>query len=209
MSKKRRRHARQPQKSQKPQNTYWLQIAIIAGVVLLVAIVLILKNQTAGPSAVAESQSQATATLVEAEGQAQTTATLAEAEDQTQATAVLEQVESQAPATASPNELPEAQLERLLAAGQPTLAFFHSNNCVQCIKMMRIVEQVYPEFAASVALVDVNVYDQSNASLLQRAGIRAIPTQIFFNRDRQGQVVMGAMDPDQFRQQLQTLAGGQ
>ena len=96
-----------------------------------------------------------------------------------------------------------------MTAGQPTLAFFHSNNCVQCIKMMEVVEQVYPEFDDSVALVDVNVYDKRNASLLQRARIRAIPTQIFFDRTGQGMVVMGAMTPDQFREQMQALAGGQ
>jgi thioredoxin-like negative regulator of GroEL len=163
---------------------------------LLVAAVLILKNRAADPPAVAESRPQATATLPEATGQ-------------TQSTAELEPVGSQVAATALPDELPEAQLERLLTARQPTLAFFHSDNCVQCIKMMEVVAQVYPEFDDSVALVDVNIYDKANASLLQRARIRAIPTQIFFDRIGQGLVVMGAMTPDQFRERMRALAGGQ
>jgi thioredoxin-like negative regulator of GroEL len=96
----------------------------------------------------------------------------------------------------------------LLASGQPTLAFFHSNNCVQCIKMMEVVAEVYPKFGDSVALVDVNVYDNRNASLLQRARIRAIPTQILFDQTGQGLVVTGAMTPDQFRERMQTLAEG-
>lgn len=205
MSKKHRHGTQRSQKPQKTWTPHWSQLAILAGVALLVAVVLILKNRTADPPAVADSKAQATATL----SAARATATLPEAVGQTQATAELERVGSQAPAAAQPDELPEAQLEHLLTAGRPTLAFFHSNNCVQCIKMMGVVEQVYPEFDDSVALVDVNVYDNRNASLLQRARIQAIPTQIFFDRTGQGMVVMGAMTPDQFRERMQALAGGQ
>jgi thiol:disulfide interchange protein len=202
MSKKRRTTP----SSQKPQQTRtgpWPQLAILGGVLLLIAAVLILKNLAAGPPAVAEGEPHATATLPKAAGQ-------------TQATAELEPVGGRAAATdpaaqgaALPGELPEAQLDRLVIAGKPTLAFFHSNNCVQCIKMMEVVEQVYPEFDGSVALVDINVYDKANSRLLQRAQIRAIPTQIFFDRTGQGNVVMGAMTPDEFREQMQTLAGGE
>jgi len=203
MTKKRRHRTSSSQKPEKTWTSRWPQLAILGGVALLVAAILILKNQSAGPPAVAESEPQATATLPEAVGQ-------------TQATAELAQVHSRAAATdpdvqgsALSGELPEAQLERLLTAGQPTLAFFHSNNCVQCIKMMEVVEQVHPEFDSSVALVDVDVYDKANSRLLQRAQIRAIPTQIFFDRTGQGKMIMGAMTPDQFREQMRTLAGGQ
>ncbi len=196
MSKKRYPRTRQPHKSPNTQAIRRSQLAIIGGVLLSVALVLILKYRAVGPPAATDRGSQATATLPVAV-------------DQTQATAVLPQAEGQALATSLPDELPDAQLERLLAAGQPTLAFFHSTDCVQCIKMMQVVEQVYPEFDDEVALVDVHVYDQRNASLLQRAGIRAIPTQIFFDQTGQGLVVMGAMDPQQFRERLQALAVGQ
>lgn len=196
MSKRRRPGTRQPQESLRTHAARWWQPAIIGGVLLLVALVLILKYQAASPPAATGSGTQAMATLPEAV-------------EQTQATTVLPQAESQASVTSLRDELPEARLERSLAAGQPTLAFFHSTNCVQCIKMMQVVEQVYPEFSDQVALVDVHVYDQRNASLLQRARIRAIPTQIFIDSTGQGLVVMGAMDPQQFREQLQALAGGQ
>jgi thiol:disulfide interchange protein len=207
MSNNQHHRTQQSQRSKKMWMQRWPQLAILSGVVLLVAAVLILKDRTADPPVAAESKLQATATLPEASIQA--TATLPEAAGQAQAATELEQVSSQAAATALPDELPETRLEHLVAAGQPTLAFFHSNNCVQCIKMMEVVEQVYPEFDDSVVLVDVNVYDQRNASLLQRARIRAIPTQIFFDRTGQGLVVMGAMTPGQFREQMRTLAEGQ
>ena len=102
--------------------------------------------------------------------------------------------------------LPETQLDQYLAVNQPVLAFFHSNDCEQCVKMIEVVEQVYPDFAGSVALVDVNVYEKRNANLLRRAGIRAIPTMLFIDSAGQGQVVMGLMESDVFRQHLQQLA---
>jgi thiol:disulfide interchange protein len=149
----------QPQESSsadKPQNRRWIQIATVAGVALLAAAILLLKNQAPDPPTVSLADLQP-ATGEGVDG----TAT-------------------------EPGELPQQRWERLLTAGQPTLAFFHSNNCVECTKMIKIVADVYPEFDDSVALVDVDVYDKANTSLLQRAQIRAIPTQIFFDRAGQG-----------------------
>jgi thiol:disulfide interchange protein len=105
----------------------------------------------------------------------------------------------------TPTPLPEARLEQLLAAGEPAFVFFHSNNCVQCIRMIKIVEQVYPDFSESVPLVDVNVYDANNENLLYRAGIRAIPTLIFIDRAGQAQGYVGVMEPEALREQLQAL----
>ncbi|GAB4428184.1 MAG: hypothetical protein Kow0031_08350 [Anaerolineae bacterium] len=100
---------------------------------------------------------------------------------------------------------PEAQFDQHLADRKPMVAFFHSNDCVQCVKMIEVVEQVYPDFAATVALVDVNVYDKQNQNLLQRAGIRAIPTMIFIDAAGQGQGIIGLMESDAFRDQLQRI----
>jgi thioredoxin-like negative regulator of GroEL len=104
-------------------------------------------------------------------------------------------------------ESPEVILDRALAAKQPTLAFFHSLTCDSCIEMTAIVEQVYPEFKGTITLVDVNVYDERNQSLLQRARIRAIPTLVFIDHTGQGQMFMGVMEAAQLRQTLQALAG--
>lgn len=106
-------------------------------------------------------------------------------------------------------ELPVEQLDRAIKAGKPTLAFFHSNNCDQCIEMIHVVEQVYPEFAESIVLVDVNVYDQQNQSLLRRAAIRYIPTLIFFDDNGQGTVNVGVIQPDLLRDQLAALTSGE
>lgn len=156
----------------------WLQIAVVAGLVLAIGVILAIKLGGA-PDAV----SLATVTPPAGTG---------------------------APAgPVTPAGTAEEQLDQLLAAGRPVLAFFHSNNCVQCTRMIAIVEQVYPEFAASVALVDVNVYDARNRNLLQEAQIQFIPTQIFYDRAGRSQTIVGVMQPEQLRQQLQALSGGQ
>ena len=150
--------------------TPWPQIAVVAGLVILIGGVLIAK----------QTQSAALPTVA---------------------------APSPTLAASLPPGLPEQQLDQLLAEKRPTLAFFHSNTCQQCIDMTRIVQQVYPEFAGSVALVDVNVYDDRNTRLLQRSRISVIPTLIFFNRNGQRQVATGVMQPAQLRQALQALGG--
>lgn len=110
--------------------------------------------------------------------------------------------------SAGPDELPKAQLQRLLAAGQPTLAFFHSNNCVECTKMIKIVADVYPEFEDSVALVDVNVYDPQNRTLLQQARVQYIPTLIFYNvSGEESEFIVGAIPRQRFRFLMRETAG--
>ncbi|HSJ54403.1 MAG TPA: thioredoxin family protein [Anaerolineae bacterium] len=175
---KTRSQVRQPQKAKEPRNRRWIiQLAIVAGVVLLAAIILVLKNPAADPPPVALSTPHVKAGE---EGQG---------------------------AIATPDEPPEKQLERLLAAGQPTLAFFHSNNCVQCIKMMEVVADVYPEFEGSVALLDVDVYDPQNRVLLLQEGIHSIPTQIFYNAAGEGKLTVGAMPAQVFRTYMRAAAG--
>lgn len=118
--------------------------------------------------------------------------------------------QDKAPADASfssTSALPEAQLDRALEAGEPTLAFFHSDNCQQCIIMMDVVAQVYPEFENTVTLVDINVYDERNTALLNRVGLQYIPTLIFYDHTGQGQVSVGVMEAEILRQTLSALAG--
>ena len=113
-----------------------------------------------------------------------------------------------APTQATSN-LPEVQLDRALANHKPILAFFHSNNCEQCIIMIETIDQVHPEFAASIDLVDVNVYDPNNEPLLRKVGLQYIPTLVFFDRSGQSQTHVGVMEADALRQQLSSMTGAQ
>lgn len=109
---------------------------------------------------------------------------------------------------ATASELPQDHLERMLDGGVPTFMFFHSTTCAQCVEMTGIVEQVYPDFASQVALVDVNVYDDRNQALLQAAGIRVIPTLVFFDRAGAGQGSTGVMPAEQLRAVLTDISTG-
>jgi thiol:disulfide interchange protein len=103
---------------------------------------------------------------------------------------------------------PADQLNQALAAGQPVLVFMHSNNCQSCIDMMKVVNQVYPEFAGQIALVDVDVYDDANVPLMQRLGLRYIPTVVVFDKTGQSAQNVGAMKADAFRTFLRQKALG-
>ncbi len=103
--------------------------------------------------------------------------------------------------------LPESQLEQALSAGEPALAFFHSNNCEQCLIMIDIVKQVLPDYAGVVRLVDVDVYDPNNQPLLRKIGLQYIPTLVFFDQRGQGKTFVGVMEANTLREQLNQLTG--
>jgi thiol-disulfide isomerase/thioredoxin len=103
--------------------------------------------------------------------------------------------------------LPEVQLEQALQAGKPALAFFHSNNCEQCIIMIQTVDQVHPEFASAITLIDVDVYDPRNNPLLTKVGLQFIPTLVFFDSTGDSETFIGVMNVDRLRNRLAALAG--
>jgi thiol:disulfide interchange protein len=107
----------------------------------------------------------------------------------------------------SSSALPEAQLDRALEAGKPVLAFFHSNSCEQCLIMIDTVKQVFPEFVSSVALIDVNVYDDQNAALLRRVRLQYIPMLVFYDRNGNSKPHIGVLEPAALRARLAELSG--
>jgi len=109
---------------------------------------------------------------------------------------------------ADAGDLPAVQLQAALTEHRPTLAFFHSTTCDQCIEMTGIVAEVYPEYEGSVALVDVNVYDERNAALLDEMRIQFIPTLILFDRSGDGRIAVGVMEAAVLREALAALVEG-
>ena len=103
---------------------------------------------------------------------------------------------------------PVDQLNQALAGGKPALVFMHSTTCQSCKDMMKVVDQVYPEFAGQVALVDVDVNDNANGPLMQKLGLRYIPTIVVYNREGKASQNVGAMKPDAFRAFLRQRALG-
>ena len=109
--------------------------------------------------------------------------------------------------SSTPSAALETQLDQALDAKRPTFVFLHSLDCIPCKEMMGVVAKVYPEFQDSVALIDVDIYDERNANILRRENLQSIPTLVFYDADGARQMFIGAMPPEQFRTTLQTLAG--
>ncbi len=103
---------------------------------------------------------------------------------------------------------PSNLLNSAINNNQPVLAFFHSNTCDSCLQMIGIIEQVYPEFDDYVTLVDVNVYDRQNESLLNEVGLQYIPTLFFYDTLGKRQTHIGVMEAKQLRQILSDLTVG-
>lgn len=178
------------------------KLVIILGVLLFVTAIFVFKTQKPAAESL-DSQERADAAPTAGEnGSSQADVTLEAA------SVVTDTADAPLPTALSPTPplLPEAQLDQYMAAGRPILAFFHSNTCAQCIRMTEVVNQVYPDYAQHIALVDVNVYDQQNQNLLDRAGIRVIPTLIFIDKKQQGQSYSGVMPAETLREQLKALA---
>lgn len=103
---------------------------------------------------------------------------------------------------------PADQLSQALAQGKPTLVFMHSTTCKSCTDLMKVVDEVYPEFANQVVLVDVDIYDSANSQLIQALGLRYIPTLVVYDRKGKAAQNVGAMQPDAFRTFLRQSALG-
>jgi|GEM_PF-644874 len=209
MSKKKSaQHKKKPVKHSSKQRssslTPW-QIAVVLGVVLLVAGVLWFKNRPATTESVAAGPPALVTPTGEGVAEVQTALDVRLPGEDTAATTA-SAVETGLHPRAG--ESPEAHLDRLLEEGRPVFAFFHSYTCYQCTEMDKLVQQIHPAFAEQVALVDVDVYDTANRSLLRRAGIQVIPTLIFIERTGEGRGYTGMMPADQLQEMLAALAAG-
>jgi hypothetical protein len=71
-----------------------------------------------------------------------------------------------------------------------------------------VVAEVLSEHRETVALVDVDVYDDHNAPLLRQERIQAIPSLVFYDRAGKRQVHVGVMDAAGLRLALGTLTEG-
>lgn len=109
---------------------------------------------------------------------------------------------------AAPGDTPAAQLAQARDDGRPILLFFHSTTCESCVYMSETIAEVWPAYRDQVALVDVNVYDEQNAALLQTEQIRVIPTIVFIDAAGERQVEIGPMQPELLQQRLTALAAG-
>lgn len=65
-----------------------------------------------------------------------------------------------------------------------TVVDFWSVTCIPCKQLTRVLEQIVPELPAGVAITTVNA--DENPGLMDRYGVRGLPTLLFF---KEGKVV--------------------
>ncbi|MFO7687174.1 MAG: thioredoxin domain-containing protein [Desulfobacterales bacterium] len=72
-------------------------------------------------------------------------------------------------------------VDRARASGKPSLIEFGASGCVPCDMMQPILDKLRKEFPARLNVVFVHVGEEK--VLAARFGIRAIPVQVFYDRD--------------------------
>ncbi|MCF8108934.1 MAG: thioredoxin fold domain-containing protein [Desulfohalobiaceae bacterium] len=100
--------------------------------------------------------------------------------------------------------LADNPLTRALETGRPVLADFGRGTCIPCKMMQPILEELQEQYKgeAEILILDVDEYPR----LTGKAGIRSIPTQIFY--DTTGKEVtrhQGFMDKESIIQELEKL----
>jgi thioredoxin-like negative regulator of GroEL len=114
--------------------------------------------------------------------------------------------QSTSPSAINETSESEAALAQAKAGGKPVLLKFGSGTCISCKQIEENINKIKPEYEGKVAFVIVDVYDQKDDSLTKEYGIQTIPTTYFLGKD--GSVVkkvVGVMEPDQLKQQLDAL----
>lgn len=93
------------------------------------------------------------------------------------------------------------------ARGMVTMLDLGSNECLPCKMMAPILQKMEQKYQGRAAVIYVDVYKNKDAA--RRFGIRAIPTQIFF--DEKGQEVYrheGFMGEADIERQFQKMGVG-
>ena len=65
--------------------------------------------------------------------------------------------------------------------GMPTMVDLGANECIPCKMMMPVLEKVEKKYKGKAAIVFIDVWKDKEPA--KRFGIRAIPTQIFFDKE--------------------------
>ena len=71
-------------------------------------------------------------------------------------------------------------LAEALGNGKPSMVDFGASSCVPCKMMKPIIDELQREYKGKANILLIEIYEQR--SLAAEYGIRAIPTQVFFDR---------------------------
>lgn len=78
---------------------------------------------------------------------------------------------------------PPETVSPIEGTGLPQLVDIGSNSCVPCQMMAGELEELAQQYAGSVEVVILDVYDKANEALVRQVGVQVIPTQLFIDPD--------------------------
>jgi len=88
--------------------------------------------------------------------------------------------------------------------GMPTMVDLGANECIPCKMMVPVMEKVEKKYRGKAAIVFIDVWKDKEEA--KRFGIRAIPTQIFFDKEgkevRRHEGFMGEADIDRIFKEM-------
>jgi thioredoxin 1 len=96
------------------------------------------------------------------------------------------------------------EVETVPVKGMVTLVDLGAKKCIPCKMMVPILEKMEKNYKGKAAIVFIDVWEKRDQA--ERFGIRAIPTQIFF--DKNGKEVyrhVGFMNEDAIVEQLKNM----
>jgi thioredoxin 1 len=83
--------------------------------------------------------------------------------------------------TPSDATFPESKFSgEIPVKGMPTMVDLGANECIPCKMMVPVMEKVEKRYRGKAAIIFIDVW--KNKTPAKRFGIRAIPTQIFFDK---------------------------
>src|SRR5262249_11670344 len=93
-------------------------------------------------------------------------------------------------------------VERILAAGRPTLIVFETRGCAPCESLVPLLEGLARDFADRVTVVRV---DARQAWVAARHHLAFVPTLVFFDRGREQARIKGNPGPAALRAHVEFL----
>ena len=105
---------------------------------------------------------------------------------------------------AFPQSTPERLPKEVAKISLPKLIDFGAGTCIPCKKMAPILQELSEEYKGRVVIQIIEVYQERELTRVN--GIRAIPTQIFFDaKNREVYRHVGFMDKEQIKKVFEKM----
>lgn len=102
----------------------------------------------------------------------------------------------------------EISLERLIRNGKPTVLFFTSEYCRDCIQVKPIIENMEKKFTNKVNFLTIDIREKSDLgnAAIKKFRILGVPMTVFLKKDgTKTEILSGYYPESSFEHQLNTI----